>query len=79
MNDHDFPSDAKGGALPYGICDLNVNHGYLLIGTTHDTADFAVDNVVRWWNYRGKRGVDPAPVSSAPVSRGGRAACTIVH
>ena len=27
----------------------------MFIGTSHDTADFAVDNVVRWWNYRGKR------------------------
>jgi Rhodopirellula transposase DDE domain len=55
VNDHDFPSDAKGVALPYGIYDLSANHGSLFIGTTHDTADFAVDNVVRWWNYRGKR------------------------
>jgi hypothetical protein len=55
VNDHDFPSDAKGVALPYGIYDVGANHGYLFIGTTHDTADFAVDNVVRWWNYHGKR------------------------
>ncbi len=55
VNDHDFPSDAKGVALPYGIYDLAANHGYLFIGTTHDTAGFAVDNVVRWWNYRGRR------------------------
>ncbi|MHB1599385.1 MAG: ISAzo13-like element transposase-related protein [Acidimicrobiales bacterium] len=55
VNDHDFPSDAKGVALPYGIYDLSANHGYLFVGTTHDTADFAVDNVVRWWNYHGKR------------------------
>ena len=51
VNDHDFPSDAKGVALPYGVYDLSANHGYLFVGTTHDTADFAVDNVVRWWNY----------------------------
>ncbi len=55
VNDHDFPSDAKGVALPYGIYDVGANHGYLFIGTTHDTSDFAVDNVVRWWNYHGKR------------------------
>jgi hypothetical protein len=55
VNDHDFPSDAKGVALPYGVYDLNANHGYLFIGTTHDTADFAVDNVVRWWTHHGKR------------------------
>lgn len=55
VNDHDFPSDAIGVALPYGVYDLAANHGHMFIGTSHDTADFAVDNVVRWWNYRGKR------------------------
>jgi hypothetical protein len=55
VNDHDFPSDAKGVALPYGIYDVAANHGCMFIGTSHDTADFAVDNVVRWWNYHGKR------------------------
>lgn len=56
VNDHDFLSDAEGIALPYGIYDLAANHGYLFFGTSHDTAAFAVDNVVRWWNYHGKRG-----------------------
>ena len=55
VNDHDFPSDAEGVALPYGIYDLAANHGYLFIGKSHDTAAFAVDNVARWWNYHGKR------------------------
>ena len=55
VNDHDFPSDAEGVALPYGVYDLAANCGSVFVGTSHDTADFAVDNVVRWWNYHGKR------------------------
>ena len=54
VNDHDFRSDAKGVALPHGVYDLGANHGYLSIGTTHDTPAFAVDNLVRWWVEHGR-------------------------
>ena len=52
--DHDFPSDAKGVALPYGVYDTSANEACVSVGTTHDTADFAVDNLVRWWNNHGR-------------------------
>jgi hypothetical protein len=55
VNDHDFRSDAKGVALPYGIYDLTANHGYLFVGTSHDTPAFAADNLARWWVYHGRR------------------------
>jgi hypothetical protein len=55
VNDHDFRSDAKGIALPYGVYDLGANHGYMFVGTTHDTPAFAVDNVAKWWVYHGRR------------------------
>ncbi len=55
VNDHDFRSDAKGIALPYGIYDLAANHGSLFVGTTHDTSAFAADNLARWWVYHGRR------------------------
>lgn len=42
-------------ASPYGVYDLTANHGCLFVGTSHDTPDFAVDNLVRWWNYHGRR------------------------
>jgi Rhodopirellula transposase DDE domain len=47
VNDHDFPSDAKGVALPYGVYDVAANHACVSVGTTHDTPDFAVDNLAR--------------------------------
>lgn len=52
--DHDFPSDAEGVALPYGIYDLAANHACVSVGTTHDTPDFAVDNLARWWDRHGR-------------------------
>jgi hypothetical protein len=55
VNDHDFRSDAEGIALPYGIYDIGANHGYLFIGTSHDTAACAADNIVKWWVYHGRR------------------------
>jgi hypothetical protein len=55
VNDHDFRSDATGIALPYGVYDLAANHGYLFVGTSHDTPAFAADNLARWWVYAGRR------------------------
>lgn len=47
--DHDFPSDAKGVAIPYGIYDLNRNEGFVCVGTSRDTSQFAVDAIRTWW------------------------------
>jgi hypothetical protein len=59
--DHDFPSDAEGVAIPYGIYDLCANEGFVSIGTSYDTSEFAVDSIGRWWTQVGWRrygGVD---------------------
>ncbi len=45
---HDFPSDAVGRAVPYGIYDLQHNHGILYVGQSADTPAFAVDNIAQW-------------------------------
>ena len=47
--DHDFPSDATGVAIPYGIYDTNRNHGSVYIGYSFDTGEFAVDCIKNWW------------------------------
>jgi|tagenome__1003787_1003787.scaffolds.fasta_scaffold20940673_2 transposase len=51
---HDFPEDAIGKAVPYGIYDLTANAGWVNVGTDHDTAAFAVESVRRWWNAAGQ-------------------------
>ena len=54
VNDHDFPSDALGKAVPYGVYDVQANLGTLYIGTSRDTAEFAVDTIERWWREEGR-------------------------
>jgi hypothetical protein len=52
--DHDFPDPAGAGkAVPYGVCDLAANAGWVSVGTDGDTAAFAVESVRRWWNGTG--------------------------
>jgi len=55
VNDHDFRSDAKGIAVPYGIYDLLANRGTVFLGTSHDTAEFAAESIGKWWRYEGQR------------------------
>ena len=53
VNTHDFPSYADGQAIPYGIYDVTYNRGYVAVGNSHDTAEFAVDAIVWWWQQFG--------------------------
>jgi len=46
---HDFRSDARGRAAPYGIYDLLNNLGYVYVGISGDTAELAVEAIVWWW------------------------------
>jgi hypothetical protein len=50
---HDFPGDAVGVALPYGVYDMGANTGWVNVGTDHDTATFAVESIRRWWRQVG--------------------------
>jgi len=54
VNMHDFPSDALGKAVPYGIYDEHANQGHVYVGQSADTPEFAVDNIVRWWSEVGQ-------------------------
>jgi hypothetical protein len=47
---HDFPSDAVGKAIPYGVYDLAANDGFVSVGVDHDTPVFAVTSIAAWWN-----------------------------
>lgn len=46
---HDFPSDAVGKAIPYGVYDLTANDGFVSVGTDHDTPLFAAKSIEAWW------------------------------
>lgn len=46
---HDFPQDAVGRAVPYGIYDLTHNEGSVYVGRSYDTPEFAVHAITQWW------------------------------
>ena len=52
--DHDFPSLAEGVAIPHAIYDIARNEGYVIIGTSRDTSEFACDSIRYWWDNYGK-------------------------
>lgn len=49
VNVYDFLSLADGKAIPYGVYDLVHNQGFVNVGLDHDTAEFAVESIRRWW------------------------------
>jgi len=51
---HDFVDPQLGKVIPYGIYDLAANAGWVNVGIDHDTAEFAVESIRRWWVHRGK-------------------------
>ena len=51
---HDFPQDATGKAIPYGIYDMGRNEAWVSVGCDHDTPAFAVASLRRWWEEMGK-------------------------
>ena len=55
VKDHDFLSEALGKAVPYGIYDLQANRGTVVVGTTRETPEFAVDAIERWWLDEGRQ------------------------
>lgn len=51
---HDFIDPELGKAIPYGIYDLANDEGWVSVGDTSDTAEFAVETIRRWWNTIGR-------------------------
>jgi len=49
VNMYDFLNLAQGKAIPYGIYDIGHNQGYVVVGMSHDTAEFAVAAIRAWW------------------------------
>ena len=50
---HDFPDPELGKVIPYGVFDMSRNEGWVSVGIDHDTAQFAVQAIGRWWNKMG--------------------------
>ena len=52
---HDFPDPDIPRAIPYGVYDLGLNKGWVNVGVSSDTAEFAVESIKKWWKYLGKK------------------------
>lgn len=53
--DHDFHSYAEGVIIPHSLYDLHLNVGYIQLGTSHDTSEFACDSFRLWWTTYGRQ------------------------
>jgi hypothetical protein len=51
--DHDWPNHSRGVVIPHGPYDLARNEGYLHLGDSHDTSEFAADALLDWWRHYG--------------------------
>lgn len=71
VNIYDFRSLAQGVAIPYGIYDLTRNAGYIMVGTTVDTSEFAVDAIQWWWTTYGRSHYPHAPALLILADGGG--------
>ena len=52
---HDFPEKKLGAGIPYGVYDLTRDEGWVSVGIDHNTAEFAVATIRRWWRKMGRR------------------------
>ena len=52
---HDFPGDAVGKAIPYGVYDMARNEAWVSVGRDHDTPAFAVASIRQWWTMMGRQ------------------------
>jgi transposase len=55
VNGHDFPDKTVPKAVPYGVYDIANNKGWVNVGITADTAEFAVESITQWWLKMGKK------------------------
>ena len=68
---HDFPSDAVGKAIPYGVYDMARNEAWVSVGRDHDTPAFAVASIRQWWKMMGRRAYPKAEALYITADAGG--------
>jgi hypothetical protein len=71
VNTHDFPSHAKGKAVPYGIYDLAADEGWVSVGVSCDTAQFAGAAIKGWWQQLGHPRYEHAKTLTITADCGG--------
>jgi hypothetical protein len=71
VNMHDFADEKLGKVIPYGVYEIDRNHGWVNLGIDHDTAEFAVESIRRWWKKTGKRKYPRAKKLTVTADSGG--------
>jgi hypothetical protein len=71
VNTHDFPSQADGKAIPYGIYDLANDEGWVSVGIDHDTSQFAAASILAWWENLGQQRFPDASTLTITADCGG--------
>ncbi|HET6550696.1 MAG TPA: ISAzo13 family transposase [Solirubrobacter sp.] len=71
VNTHDFPSQAEGRAIPYGIYDLANDEGWVSVGIDHDTSQFAAASILAWWQHLGQQRFPDAQTLTITADCGG--------
>jgi transposase len=69
--DHDFPIKELGKATPYGVYDIMKNAGFVNVGISSDTAEFAVESIKRWWYEMGEKAYPNADTIYITADAGG--------
>jgi len=68
---HDFKDKQLGHAIPYGVYDLATDEGWVSVGITSDTAQFAANTIVSWWEHLGKDRYPNAETLTITADSGG--------
>jgi hypothetical protein len=68
---HDFKDKQLGHAIPYGVYDLAADEGWVSVGITADTAQFAVNTIISWWEHLGKARYPNAATLTITADSGG--------
>lgn len=83
VNVHDFPGMSEGKAIPYGTYDVGRDEALVNVGITHETAEFAVASIRRWWQMLGRKSYPKAKrlliCADAGGSNGSRLRAWKVH
>ena len=68
---HDFKDKDLGHAIPYGVYDLSAEEGWVSVGITSDTASFAVNSIISWWEHLGRARYPDAKTLTITADSGG--------
>jgi hypothetical protein len=71
VNTHDFPDKELGKAVPYGIYDVGRNEGWVSVGISADTCQFAVNSIRGWWQHLGRDRYPDADTLTITADSGG--------